>query len=568
MTRTKKIAKTLTSLQERSVKTKMSKDDEHMTINIMSRGKDGKKGTDDDKSVRTNKIKVKGDHSPHPVTHKYKAEALEYGTDETTKQYKKVTPGQEIKVTEDKKWHWYNLDRGVYKMQKDNLGRIRGKEMDRKSEVRNGFPNAVEVLSTVKQAAKYAEKKNGLNEASEWEEVYGDTTYQDSYWGDPATIRGKIEIARNKVAAKKKEEDEELDHKVHQQRTNESNKKSYEQFIKEARGSTAVFTFGRFNPPTIGHEKLLNVVASTASKVRGDQYVFSSHSQDAKKNPLTNDQKVVFMKMMFPKHRRSIMKTDVRTAFEAVSELHSMNKYSKIVMVVGSDRVREFNTVLNKYNDVEGRHGYYRFDDIDVISAGERDPDSDGVSGMSASKMRAAVAEGDYDSFKMGVPPTVSERDCETLYKAVSKGMKIKEERIREEWELDELEEAPKPAKSKVPSKGLSPSQRRKMALRMKIQAKKPSFIMKRLRSMKRAATKAKLYMRARKAAVQKVVAKFYPKLKTKKRSELSYAERGKISDIVKKKKSVIARFAKRMVKDKRKQDVERRKSMNKPKDK
>mgnify|MGYP003314606291 CR=1 FL=1 len=337
MTRTKKIAKTLTSLQERSVKTKMSKDDEHMTINIMSRGKDGKKGTDDDKSVRTNKIKVKGDHSPHPVTHKYKAE--------------------------DKKWHWYNLDRGVYKMQKDNLGRIRGKEMDRKSEVRNGFPNAVEVLSTVKQAAKYAEKKNGLNEASEWEEMYGDTTYQDSYWGDPATIRGKIEIARNKVAAKKKEEDEEQDHKIHQQRTNESNKKSYDQFIKEARGSTAVFTFGRFNPPTIGHEKLLNVVASTASKVRGDQYVFSSHSQDAKKNPLTNDQKVVFMKMMFPKHRRSIVKTDVRTAFEAVSELHSMNKYSKIVMVVGSDRVREFNTVLNKYNDVEGKHGYYRFDD-------------------------------------------------------------------------------------------------------------------------------------------------------------------------------------------------------------
>ena len=106
------------------------------------------------------------------------------------------------------------------------------------------------------------------------------------------------------------------------------------------------------------------------------------------------------------------------------------------------------------------------------------------------------------------------------------------------------------------------------MAIRMKIQAKKPSFIMNRLSSMKRAATKAKLYMRARKAAIKKVVAKFYPKLKTKSRSDLSYAERGKISGIVKKKSSMIARFAKRMVKDKRKQDVERRKSMNKPKDK
>ena len=552
MTRTKKIAKTLTSLQERSVKTKMSKDDKHMTIDIMSRGKDGKKGTGDDKSMRTNKIKVRGDASPHPVTHKYKAETLEYGTDETTKQYKKVTPGQEVGEGSSDTTDMYKL---MIKGMKAMPGSPKQKEI-------------IKQINVIRKRLGMKPMAEEIKEASEWEEMYGDTTYQDSHWGDPATIRGKIEIARNKVAAKKKEEDEEQDHKIHQQRTNESNKKSYDQFIKEARGSTAVFTFGRFNPPTIGHEKLLNVVASTASKVRGDQYVFSSHSQDAKKNPLTNDQKVVFMKMMFPKHRRSIMKTDVRTAFEAVSELHSMKKYSKIVMVVGSDRVKEFNTVLNKYNDVEGRHGYYRFDDIDVISAGERDPDSDGVSGMSASKMRAAVAEGDYDSFKMGVPPTVSEKDCHTLYKAVSKGMRIKEERIREEWELDELEEAPKPAKSKVPSKGLSPSQRRKMALRMKIQAKKPSFIMKRLRSMKRAATKAKLYMRARKAAVQKVVAKFYPKLKTKKRSELSYAERGKISDIVKKKKSVIARFAKRMVKDKRKQDVERRKSMNKPKDK
>ena len=218
---------------------------------------------------------------------------------------------------------------------------------------------------------------------------------------------------------------------------------------------------------------------------------------------------------------------------------------------------------------MKGRHGYYRFDDIKVISAGERDPDADGISGMSASKMRAAVAEGNYDVFKMGLPAGMSEKDSQTLFNAVAKGMKVKQSKIKEEWGLEDLEEAlPKPAKSKVPSKGLSPAQRRRMALRMKIQAKKPSFIMKRLRSMKRAATKAKLLVRARKAAIAKVVAKFYPKLKTKSRSELSYAERGKISQIVQKKKSVIDRFAKRMVKDKRKQDVERRKSMSKPKDK
>ena len=112
----------------------------------------------------------------------------------------------------------------------------------------------------------------------------------------------------------------------------------------------------------------------------------------------------------------------------------------------------------------------------------------------------------------------------------------------------------------------LSPSQRRKMGLRMRIQAKKPAFIMKRKRMMKRAANKETLLRRARKAAIKSVVKKFYPKLRGKKTSDLSYAERGKISDIVKKKASVIGRFAKRMVKDVRKKDVERRKSMNKKK--
>ena len=114
----------------------------------------------------------------------------------------------------------------------------------------------------------------------------------------------------------------------------------------------------------------------------------------------------------------------------------------------------------------------------------------------------------------------------------------------------------------------LSPSQRRKMAIRMRIQAKKPAFIMKRKRKMKRAANKETLQKRARKAAIKKIVKKFYPKLRGKKTSDLSYAERGKISDIVKKKSAIITRFAKRMIKDVRKKDVERRKSMRQNKDK
>jgi len=116
---------------------------------------------------------------------------------------------------------------------------------------------------------------------------------------------------------------------------------------------------------------------------------------------------------------------------------------------------------------------------------------------------------------------------------------------------------------SKVPSKGLSPAQRRKMAIRMRIQAKKPGFIMKRLRAMKRAATKAVIAVRARKAAIKLVVKKFFPKLRTKKKSELSYSERGKISQIVKKKSKIIDRFAKKLLITTRKRDVERRKAMS-----
>ena len=331
-------------------------------------------------------------------------------------------------------------------------------------------------------------------------------------------------------------------------------KKTYEEFIKETHGSTAVFTFGRFNPPTIGHEKLVKVVANTATKEGGDYFVFMSHSQDAKKNPLNYAQKMMFMKLMFPTHRSNIAKSNARTALEVAVELYDKGHYSKLVMIVGSDRVKEFNKILKQYNGVDKRHGFYDFKQIEVISAGERDPDADGAEGISASKMRAAVAAGDYDSFKMGIPAGVSEKDCHNLYNAVAKGMKMK---LKEEWDGEiEMQEV------------LDPAQRRKMALRMKIQAKKPAFLMKRQRAMKKAATKQQLTQRSRKAAISAVVKKFFPKLKTKKTSDLSYAERGKISDIVKKKAKVIAKVAKRLVKDKRKQDVERRKSAGKSKEK
>ena len=218
--------------------------------------------------------------------------------------------------------------------------------------------------------------------------------------------------------------------------------------IVEARGDTAVFTFGRFNPPTTGHEKLLDAVAGQAKKnVGAPYYVFASHSENAKKDPLPYAKKVAYMKKMFPKHSRTIVVDKARNVFEIAVSLHNKG-HKSIVMVVGSDRVDEFNSLLNKYNGVEARHGYYGFDDIKVISAGERDADSDGVTGMSASKMRAAASENRYkneydargklkkEGFEAGLPKGFNQGM--SLFKDVRKHMGIRESFIVHQVEQTE----------------------------------------------------------------------------------------------------------------------------------
>ena len=194
--------------------------------------------------------------------------------------------------------------------------------------------------------------------------------------------------------------------------------------ILEARGDTCVFTFGRFNPPTTGHEKLMEAVAKQAKKNSAPYYIFASHSENAKKDPLPYAKKVAYMKKMFPKHARNIVVDKARNVFEIAVSLHNKG-HKSIVMVVGSDRVAEFDALLNKYNGTEARHGYYGFDNIEVVSAGERDPDAEGVTGMSASKMRAAAVSDDFDSFKMGLPKGFNQGM--SLFKDVRKYMGIRE---------------------------------------------------------------------------------------------------------------------------------------------
>src|SRR6056300_1559140 len=162
-----------------------------------------------------------------------------------------------------------------------------------------------------------------------------------------------------------------------------------EEYLQEAK--SVAFTFGRFNPPTIGHEKLINKVKSVSAN---DYKIYLSRSEDPKKNPLSARQKLTYMKKMFPSHARNIEINPTNMVLDLATDLHKKG-YTDITMVVGSDRVREFEGILKKYNDVKSRHGYYNFDNINVVSAGERDPDAEGASGMSASKMRAAAAKGD-----------------------------------------------------------------------------------------------------------------------------------------------------------------------------
>jgi predicted kinase len=209
--------------------------------------------------------------------------------------------------------------------------------------------------------------------------------------------------------------------------------KSFKQFT-EAKKKEIVFTFGRFNPPTIGHGKLITKVASVA---KGNNYhIYASQSNDPKKNPLEYKEKIVAMRKMFPKHGRNIVDNKkAKTVLHIASSLYDQG-YTKITMVVGSDRISDFKTLLNKYNGDEGRHGYYDFPDgILVVSAGDRDPDSNDVSGMSASKMRAAAASGDFKAFSNGLPKEYGE-DM-TLFNLLRKRMGLKEvTNFREHIEL------------------------------------------------------------------------------------------------------------------------------------
>ena len=199
---------------------------------------------------------------------------------------------------------------------------------------------------------------------------------------------------------------------------------------KETQTETLTVVFGRFNPPTVGHEKLLSAAKKASA---GEDYkVYPSRTQDAKKNPLDVDLKVSFMKKMFPDYEENIINDpDMRNIFDVLIAANEEG-YTSVNIVVGSDRQAEFENLAQKYNGQ-----LYEFDLIRVISAGVRDADAEGVEGMSASKMRKAVMDDDFESFRRGTPKTLDDGDTQSLFDAVRQGMKVKKKKVTAEmWEV------------------------------------------------------------------------------------------------------------------------------------
>ena len=198
----------------------------------------------------------------------------------------------------------------------------------------------------------------------------------------------------------------------------------------ETQADTLTVAFGRFNPPTVGHGKLLS--AAKKASAGGDLKIYPSRTQDSKKNPLDPDMKISYMKKMFPDYSENIVNDDEMRSIFNVLTTASEQGYTSVNIIVGSDRQAEFENLATKYNGE-----LYDFENIRVISAGVRDADAEGVEGMSASKMRKAVVDGDFDAFRRGTPKELDDGDTQALFDAVRSGMKIKKKKeVAEMWEI------------------------------------------------------------------------------------------------------------------------------------
>lgn len=289
-----------------------------------------------------------------------------------------------------------------------------------------------------------------------------------------------------------------------------------------------VMTFGRMNPPTVGHQKLVDKLLATGKKEKADVKVFLSHTQNNKKDPLNYAEKIRFARKAFGK---VIEQSNSKTIIQILQELEK--KYTDLIMVVGSDRVGEFGGLLDKYNGQA-----YNFDSISVISAGARDPDSTGVDGMSASKLRALAIEGDFEAFKTGLPKKLNEKDAQDIYDTIRSTIK------------EDIDEDRKP---------LSISQRKVIGRRMKKLAPKLQRIKK--MKAKRMANAGAIKTRAQKAAIAAVRKKVSGERGTNYK-ELSPSDKIQVDKLVQKKSALVQKLAKKLIPVTRKKEIARLKSL------
>jgi nicotinic acid mononucleotide adenylyltransferase len=302
---------------------------------------------------------------------------------------------------------------------------------------------------------------------------------------------------------------------------------------------TVVVAFGRMNPPTVGHKKLVDKLKSIALQKHGSPFLYLSHSQDKKKNPLSYEQKLKYARKAFGS---VVTKSVAKTLLQVMKELEGKG-FTDAIIIAGSDRLAEFQSLLDKYNGKD-----FNMTSVKVVSAGERDPDAEGVEGMSASKLRGLAQQGDLKAFISGVP--LSATDGKRLFNDIRSGMDIKEEQEMNEVDFVELEEA---------TRVLTLQQRQKRRLTMKRLG--PRIARLRKIKLQRVAQKPALIKRARKAAIM-LLKKRVAGEQGQNYSSLSPSQKIQIDRMVEKKLPLVDKLAKRLLPKIMKKELERIKSL------
>ena len=314
---------------------------------------------------------------------------------------------------------WYDRSTKEF-VAKTEKGRL--KFYNKRQQVGKGDPNQTELEKNISNP--------NFNDPSVQQEPAAEPTSDD--------LRAQAD-EMDAVAAEKEAEAQAIQADAVQSQLQSPDLKAGPPDVPKTKG-TLTIAFGRFNPPHAGHQQLMDTAAAAAEAEESDYMIVPSRSNDPKKNPLDADTKVAFMRGMFPQHSSRIQNDqNTRTIFDVLKKAHN-DGYTNVRIVGGADRVKEFDKLANNYNG-----SLYQFDNVEVVSAGDRDPDADGVEGMSASRLRLAASENDFKTFMSAMPEGFPRREAKQLFDTTRMSMGINEEwgiwEMAPKFDLDTLRE-------------------------------------------------------------------------------------------------------------------------------